>query len=80
MRNDKVATLLEAIDWVHRTGWRNRQHDDATARWVFDGWRGNEGRSDTRPLLTALQEVFQDFYDHDDAKHLCNLYEIIFNA
>jgi hypothetical protein len=51
-----------------------------TLRWVFDGWRGNEGRSDTRPLLTALQEVFQDFYDHDDAKHLCNLYEIIFNA
>jgi len=77
------ARLLQAIDWVQRTGWSTREGDVALAMQVFDVWcaappqlAGTTDPSDHDALTEALHAVFTSRYGGKVACHLTTIFTL----
>lgn len=75
--------LLQAIDWVQRTGWTTREGDMALAMQIFDGWcaAAPQLASTTDPedhdaLVEALQAAFVGWYGDEVVCHLTTIFTL----
>lgn len=79
--------LLQALDWVQRTGWLSRGKDAEVAARVFDTWLlatetqacAQQGR-DRLALLETLHTVFRDRHGVEAAQHLCVIFDVALEA
>ena len=79
--------LLQALDWVQRTGWSSRKQDTEVAARVFDTWLAatdnqacDDGGRDRLALLETLYAAFSDRYGVEAAQHLCVIFDVAFEA
>ena len=77
--------LLDAIDWILRTGWPTRRTDEAVACEIFDAWwvdvkaRGVQPDTDRRASLSeALHRAFEAQHGKAVAGHLRTLFDAVF--
>jgi hypothetical protein len=75
--------LLQAMDWVQRTGWPTREGDLALAMQIFDVWcvaapqvAGTTDPEDHDALAEALQAVFVSRYGDEAACHLTTIFTL----
>ena len=79
--------LLQALDWVQRTGWPSRRQDTNVAARIFDSWltatdaqaREHSGR-DRLALLETLHAVFRNRHGDEAAQHLCVIFDVALEA
>ena len=79
--------LLQALDWVKRTGWLSRGKDTELAARVFDTWLlatetqacAQQGR-DRMALLETLYAVFRDRHGVEATQHLCVIFNVALEA
>ena len=79
--------LLQALDWVQRTGWPSRGGDTKVAARIFDTWLAatdphvsEQGERDRLALLETLYEVFRDRQGIEAAQHLCVIFGVALEA
>ncbi|WP_266180217.1 hypothetical protein [Dyella humicola] len=77
--------LLDAIDWIQRTGWPTRRTDEAMACQIFDVWwdgvraQGEQQDADRRASLNnALHRAFEARYEKVATDHLCAVFGAAF--
>lgn len=78
-----VTRLLQALDWVRRSGWTTYAEDTALAARVLDTWKAasaqakQQGRClDRRVLWETLHIVFSDRYGDEVARHLTVIFTV----
>lgn len=77
--------LLEAIDWIQRTGWPTRRADEGEACEIFDAW-WDDVRAGREPpeagrrasLRDALYRAFESRHGVTVAEHLCAVFDAVF--
>ncbi len=88
MQDHSVSeALLEAIDWIQRTGWPTRRADEAMACQIFDAWwddmkaSGDSlGAGRRASLSQELRRAFEARHGKAVADHLCTVFDAVFWA